>query len=117
VLEILSNEYELVEHRDAFPFLAALIGSGMHFETAGRLLADSRVWFLARFPECVELGGDLSAKYIYVASSHDGSMAVTVAYVLVIRDNFQSVLPLVTQCQPADALENRNGDLAVTKRE
>jgi len=30
-------------------------------------------------PEYVELGGDLSAMYIYVANSHDGSMAVTAA--------------------------------------
>ena len=34
---------------------------------------------LARLPEYVELGGDLSATYIYVANSHDGSMAVTAA--------------------------------------
>jgi hypothetical protein len=34
---------------------------------------------LARLPEYVELGGDPSATYIYVANSHDGSMAVTAA--------------------------------------
>ena len=34
---------------------------------------------LARLPEYVELGGDLSATYVYVANSHDGSMAVTAA--------------------------------------
>ena len=37
------------------------------------------MWVLARLPEFVELGGDLSATYIYVANSHDGSMAVTAA--------------------------------------
>jgi phage/plasmid-like protein (TIGR03299 family) len=37
------------------------------------------VWVLARLPEYVELGGDLSATYVYVANSHDGSMAVTAA--------------------------------------
>ena len=60
-------------------FLDALISSDMHFETAGSLWGGRRVWVLARLPEYVELGGDLSATYVYVANSHDGSMAVTAA--------------------------------------
>jgi phage/plasmid-like protein (TIGR03299 family) len=79
VLGIVSGEYEVVENVDAFRFLDALIGSEMHFETAGSLWGGRRVWVLARLPEYVELGGDLSATYIYVANSHDGSMAVTAA--------------------------------------
>jgi phage/plasmid-like protein (TIGR03299 family) len=79
VLGIVSDEYEVVENVDAFRFLDALIGSEMHFETAGSLWGGRRVWVLARLPEYVELGGDLSATYIYVANSHDGSMAVTAA--------------------------------------
>jgi phage/plasmid-like protein (TIGR03299 family) len=79
VLGIVSDEYEVVDNRDAFRFLDALIGSEMHFETAGSLLGGRRVWVLARLPEYVELGGDLSATYVYVANSHDGSMAVTAA--------------------------------------
>jgi hypothetical protein len=34
---------------------------------------------LARRPEYIGLGGDPSGTYIYVANSHDGSMAVTAA--------------------------------------
>jgi phage/plasmid-like protein (TIGR03299 family) len=79
VLGIVSDEYEVVENRDAFRFLDALIGSEMRFETAGSLWGGRRVWCLARLPEYVELGGDLSATYIYVANSHDGSMAVAAA--------------------------------------
>jgi phage/plasmid-like protein (TIGR03299 family) len=56
-----------------------LIGSDLHFETAGSLWGGRRVWCLARLPEFIALGGDLSATYIYVANSHDGSMAVTAA--------------------------------------
>jgi phage/plasmid-like protein (TIGR03299 family) len=78
VLGIVSNEYEVVENRDAFRFLDALIGSDLHFETAGSLWGGRRVWCLARLPEYIELGGDCSAN-IYVANSHDGSMAVTAA--------------------------------------
>jgi phage/plasmid-like protein (TIGR03299 family) len=51
----------------------------MHFDTAGSLWGGGRVWVLARLPEYVELGGDLSPTYVYVANSHDGSMAVTAA--------------------------------------
>ncbi len=79
VLGIVSDEYEVVDNRDAFQFLDALIGSELHFETAGSLWGGRRVWCLARLPEYVELGGDQSATYIYVANSHDGSMAVTAA--------------------------------------
>jgi phage/plasmid-like protein (TIGR03299 family) len=79
VLGIVSDEYEVVENADAFRFLDALINSEMHFETAGSLWGGRRVWVLARLPEYVELGGDLSATYVYVANSHDGSMAVTAA--------------------------------------
>jgi phage/plasmid-like protein (TIGR03299 family) len=79
VLGIVSDEYEVVDNCDAFRFLDALIGSELHFETAGSLWGGRRVWCLARLPEYVELGGDLSATYIYVANSHDGSMAVTAA--------------------------------------
>jgi phage/plasmid-like protein (TIGR03299 family) len=79
VLGIVSDEYEVVDNRDAFRFLDALIGSELHFETAGSLWGGRRVWVLARLPEYVELGGDPAATYIYVANSHDGSMAVTAA--------------------------------------
>jgi phage/plasmid-like protein (TIGR03299 family) len=79
VLGIVSDEYEVVTNKEAFAFLDALIGSDMHFETAGSLWGGRRVWVLARLPEYVELGGDLSATYVYVANSHDGSMGVTAA--------------------------------------
>ncbi len=79
VLGIASDEYEVVDNRDAFGFLDALIGSELQFETPGSLCGGRRVWCLARLPEYVELGGDPSATYIYVANSHDGSMAVTAA--------------------------------------
>lgn len=79
VLGIVSDEYEVVDNGEAFRFLDALIGSELHFETAGSLWGGRRVWVLARLPEYVELGGDLSASYIYVANSHDGLMAVTAA--------------------------------------
>jgi len=79
VLGVVSTDYEVVDNRDAFKFLDALIGSELYFETAGSLWGGRRVWVLARLPEYVELGGDQSATYVYVANSHDGSLAVTAA--------------------------------------
>ena len=79
MLGIVSDEYEVVDNIDAFRFLDALIGSELYFETAGSLWGGRRVWVLARLPEYIELGGDQSATYVYVANSHDGSMAVTAA--------------------------------------
>jgi Domain of unknown function (DUF932) len=49
---------EVGNNLDAFRFLDALIGSELHFETAGSLWGGRRVWCLARLPEYVELGGD-----------------------------------------------------------
>lgn len=79
VLGIVSDDYSVVQNRDAFRFLDTLIGSELHFETAGSLFNGKRAWVLARLPEFVEVGGDQVATYIYVANSHDGSLAVTAA--------------------------------------
>lgn len=50
VLGIVFHVYEVVDNRNAFRFLNALIGIEMHFETAGSLWGGHRVWCLAREP-------------------------------------------------------------------
>jgi phage/plasmid-like protein (TIGR03299 family) len=79
VLGVVSDDYKIVQNRDAFRWLDALLGGDVQFETAGSLGNGKRVWVLARIPELVEVGGDEVARYIYCANSHDGSMAVTAA--------------------------------------
>jgi phage/plasmid-like protein (TIGR03299 family) len=79
LLGIVGADYEPLDNRDAFRFLDELIGSQLHFETAGSLWGGRRVWVLARLPEWVEVGGDQTGTYVYVANAHDGSMAVTAA--------------------------------------
>jgi phage/plasmid-like protein (TIGR03299 family) len=78
-LGIVGKDYTVVQNRDAFRFLDSLIGSEMHFETAGSLHGGRKAWVLARLPEFVEVGGDETGTYIYIANSHDGSMSVTAA--------------------------------------
>lgn len=77
VLGIVSDNYKVVSNRDAFQFLDSLINSDLYFETAGSLHGGKRVWTLARLPEYVEVGGDKTATYLYVANSHDGTLSVT----------------------------------------
>ena len=79
LLGIVGRDYEPLDNREAFRFLDELIGSQLHFETAGSLWGGRRVWVLARLPEWVEVGGDQTGTYVYVANAHDGSMAVTAA--------------------------------------
>lgn len=77
LLGVVSDDYKVVENREAFRFLDALIGSDLHFETAGSIQGGKRVWVLARLPEWVEVGGDQVGNFVWVANSHDGSLAVT----------------------------------------
>jgi len=79
VLGVVTDEYSLVDNREAFMFMDDLINSDMHFETAGSLWGGKRVWVLARLPEFVDVGGDSVATYAYVANAHDGGMALTAA--------------------------------------
>ena len=56
LLGIVGSDYEPLDNREAFGFLDELIGSQLHFETAGSLWGGRRVWVLARLPEWVEVG-------------------------------------------------------------
>jgi phage/plasmid-like protein (TIGR03299 family) len=79
VLGIVGERYRIVQNRDAFCFIDQLIGSAMHFETAGSLHGGRRVWVLARLPEHVEVGGDELRPYVLLMNSHDGSTALVAA--------------------------------------
>lgn len=79
VLGVVGANYQLVQNGEAFAFLDAVLGSELHFETAGSLWGGRRVWVLARTPEFVEVAGDQTATYVFVANSHDGTLSVTAA--------------------------------------
>lgn len=78
VLGIVSPAYEPVQNEEAFAFLAALIGSDAHWETAGSLWGGRQVWVLAKLPDHLEVGGDAVAQYMLVSTRHDGTGAVCV---------------------------------------
>lgn len=79
VLGIVRERYRIVQNREAFQFVDQLLGSSMHFETAGSLNDGRRVWVLARLPEHIEVGGDPVRPYVLLMNSHDGSTALIVA--------------------------------------
>lgn len=79
VLGIVGKDYKVVQNREAFAWLDALLGTEVEFETAGSLNSGKRVWVLARIPDNTEVGGDEVHRFVYCANSHDGTMAVTAA--------------------------------------
>ena len=79
VLGIVGERYRIVQNREAFEFVDQLLGSSLHFETAGSLHGGRRVWVLATLPEHVMVGGDAVRPYVLLMNSHDGSTAVIAA--------------------------------------
>jgi phage/plasmid-like protein (TIGR03299 family) len=79
VLGIVGERYRIVQNEEAFAFVDQLLGSSLHFETAGSLCGGRRVWVLATLPEHVEVGGDQVRPYVLLMNSHDGSTAVIAA--------------------------------------
>ena len=79
VLGIVGERYRIVQNDEAFAFVDQLLGSAIHFETAGSLHGGRRVWVLATLPEHVEVGGDPVRPYVLLMNSHDGSTAVIAA--------------------------------------
>jgi phage/plasmid-like protein (TIGR03299 family) len=79
VLGIVGDRYRIVQNVEAFQFVDQLLGSSMHFETAGSLNGGRRVWVLARLPEHIDVGGDPVRPYALLMNSHDGSTAIVVA--------------------------------------
>jgi phage/plasmid-like protein (TIGR03299 family) len=79
VLGIVSEDYRVVENAEAFAFLANLIGSELHFETAGSLWGGRQVFVTAEVPDWIEVGGDAVRRYVLVSTWHTGTGAVKAA--------------------------------------
>jgi phage/plasmid-like protein (TIGR03299 family) len=79
LLGIVSDEYSIIDNRDAFRFLDSLINSDVCYETAGSINGGKRVFVTVRLPEWIEVAGDPHGTYIFCVNSHDGSAALTAA--------------------------------------
>jgi hypothetical protein len=69
VLGIVGERYRIVQNEEAFQFVDQLLGSSLHFETAGSLHGGRRVWVLATLPEHIEIGGDPVRRYVLLMNS------------------------------------------------
>lgn len=79
VLGVVSNQYSVVQNRDAFAFTDEMLGKGVRYETAGSLANGKRVWILAKLPNNYIVKGDRICPYLVFSNTHDGSGSIKVA--------------------------------------
>jgi phage/plasmid-like protein (TIGR03299 family) len=79
---VVGDGYKIVQNADAFGFLDNIGGGGegrVVYETAGSLNGLGQVWMLARFGDGDDvIGDDRIVPYMLLATSHDGSLSLTV---------------------------------------
>ena len=77
-LGVVSATYQPLQNRDAFRFFDAVVAAGQAiYHTAGSVRGGRRVWILAKLPGDLSLDSDVIERYILLANSHDGSIAVS----------------------------------------
>ena len=84
VLGVVGKDYQIVQNREAFSFFDAIVGgnNGILYETAGALGNSERIFITAKLPDYIRVGNgdDITEKYIFLTTSHDGSGSITAAF-------------------------------------
>ncbi|GAA6766869.1 hypothetical protein AAFH68_28160 [Flavobacterium sp. CGRL1] len=84
VLGVVGKDYHIVQNREAFSFFDAIVGGsdGILYETAGALGNGERIFITAKLPDYIRVGkgDDVTEKYIFLTTSHDGSGSITAAF-------------------------------------
>lgn len=83
VLGVVSDQFELITHKAMGEIIETILGQpNVKFETAGSLKGGAMVWALVYLDEPVQIAGDDSATYPFLAvlNAHDGSAACKVIY-------------------------------------
>ncbi len=84
VLGVVGADYHIVQNREAFAFFDAIVGGGdgILYETAGALGQGERIFITAKLPDYIRVGNgdDVTEKYIFLTTSHDGSGSITAAF-------------------------------------
>jgi len=84
VLGVVGKDYHIVQNREAFSFFDAIVGGGdgILYETAGALGKGERIFITAKLPDYIRVGrgDDVTEKYIFLTTSHDGSGSITAAF-------------------------------------
>lgn len=84
VLGVVGKDYEIIQNREAFSFFDAIVDGekGILYETAGALGQGERIFITAKLPDYIRVGNgdDVTEKYIFLTTSHDGSGSITAAF-------------------------------------
>lgn len=84
VLGVVGKDYHIVQNREAFNFFDEIVGGGegILYETAGALGNGERIFITAKLPDYIRVGNgdDVTEKYIFLTTSHDGSGSITAAF-------------------------------------
>lgn len=84
VLGVVGKDYQIVQNREAFSFFDTIVGGGdgILYETAGALGNGERIFITAKLPDYIRVGNgdDVTEKYIFLTTSHDGTGSITAAF-------------------------------------
>ncbi len=83
VFGVVGRDYQIVQNVEAFAFFDAIVGGdGVFYETAGALGQGEKVFITAKLPDYIRVGNDddVTEKYIFLTTSHDGSGSITAAF-------------------------------------
>ncbi|WP_241279819.1 DUF932 domain-containing protein [Chryseobacterium cucumeris] len=84
VLGVVGKDYQIVQNREAFSFFDSIVGGGdgILYETAGALGNGERIFITAKLPDYIRVGkgDDITERYIFLTTSHDGSGSITAAF-------------------------------------
>lgn len=84
VLGVVGKDYHILQNAEAFEFFDAIVGNskGIKYETAGALGNGERIFITAKLPDYIRVGNgdDVTEKYIFLTTSHDGSGSITAAF-------------------------------------
>lgn len=97
VLGVVGSKYTVVQNRDAFRFMDALVGEKLAmYDSAGALKGGRRVWLLAKIPKEYHITPeDKIQPYMLFANGHDGAMGLRViptAIRVVCNNTFSAAL-------------------------
>lgn len=111
VLGIVTDRYRVVQNTEAFSFTDALLGEGVHYETAGSLQGGRRTWILARLPHQYIINGEEITPYLVFMNAHDGSGAIKAA-MTPVRVVCQNTLNLALSTAKRSWSFNHTGDIS-----